>query len=470
MLLDESQPRLDLGRPRLPIDRVFTISGFGTIVTGTLVDGKLTVGDEVDILPGDMKARIRGLQTHKTKQREALPGSRVAINLSGVAVEDLYRGQVVVHPGSFDSTMLIDAKLRYLASVPWPLKHNTLIELYTGSARAEAHVRLLDAEELRPGQEGWAQFRLLEPLVVARGDHYIVRSPSPSVTLGGGQIVQPHPSQRHQRFRRQTIERLESLLHGSPSDVLLQILAAERALELRELVSRSKLPADEVVRTLEVLLEEDEILLLGGPLPEIPYVGRGSVAVVSRESWNELLAETRRILEPYHVQYPLRPGMPREEIKSRLRITGPMANQTLDRAAQDGYLNATATVVSLPEHQARLSNEQQLLVERVLAEFRASPHTPPSLTQVEEIVGPDVLQFLLDSGQLIKVGEGVVFDFQTHREMQQQLLDYLKQHQQITVAEVRDLFGTSRKYALAFLEDMDSRRITKRMGDLRVPR
>jgi len=154
-LLDNSQPRRDLGRPRLPIDRVFTISGFGTIVTGTLAEGRLAVGDDVAILPGDLRARIRGLQTHKTKQKEVLPGSRIAVNLSGVAVEDLYRGQVVVRPGSFDPTTLLDAKLRYLSSVAWPLKHNASVEFYTGSARSEAYVRLLDAEELRPGQEGW---------------------------------------------------------------------------------------------------------------------------------------------------------------------------------------------------------------------------------------------------------------------------------------------------------------------------
>lgn len=469
-LLDETEPRRDLGRPRLPIDRVFTISGFGTIVTGTLMDGRLVVGDQVAILPGDLTARIRGLQTHKTKQNEALPGSRVALNLSGVAVEQLYRGQVVVRPDSFDATMLIDARLRYLSSVPWPLKHNALIEIYTGSARVEAHVRLLDAEELRPGQEGWVQFRLLEPLVVARGDHYIIRSPSPSATLGGGQIVQPHPAHRHPRFRRQVIEQLENLLRGSPGDLLLQVLASERALELKELVGRSKLPADEAIQTLRDLAVKDQIIMLGGALPEAAPAGKSAVSVLSRGGWNTLLDEALRILKPYHAQYPLRAGMPREELKSRLRITGATGNQILDRATEEGQLIATATVVALPEHKPRLSDQQQRLVDRVLAEFRSNPYTPPSQPQVEGVVGPEVLQFLVESGQLAKVGEGVLFDAQIHQQMEQRLTDHLKQHGQITVAEVRDLFSTSRKYALAFLEDLDSRRITKRMGDARVLR
>jgi len=397
-------------------------------------------------------------------------------------VEEIYRGQVVTHLGTFDPTSLVDARLRYLSSVPWPLKHNALVELYTGAARVEAHVRLLDAEELRPGQEGWAQFRLVDPLVVARGDHFIIRSPSPSTTLGGGQIVQPHPTQRHPRFRRQVIERLQSLWRGSPSDLLLQILAAERALEVRELIRRSKLPADEAIQTLRDLLAEDRILLLGGSLPETPplasqgaaaeprALGRSGVVVISRESWNAILHETRRILEPYHGQYPLRAGMPREEIRSRLRITSSIANQILDRAAEDGHIAATATTVALPEHRPILSDQQQRLADRVLAEFRASPYAPPSQGQVEEAIGADVLQFMLESGQLVKVGEGVLFDGQTHQNMEQRLIEYLKQHKQITVAEVRDLFGTSRKYALAFLEDLDSRRVTKRMGDMRVLR
>lgn len=469
-LLDTSQPRRDLGRPRLPIDRVFTISGFGTIVTGTLIDGRLAVGDEVAILPGDLRARIRGLQTHRTKQKEVLPGTRAAVNLSGVAVEDLYRGQVLVQPGSFDSTTLLDARLRYLPSVAWPLKHNAPVEFYTGAARSEAYVRLLDAEELQPGQEGWVQFRLAEPVVVARGDHYIMRLPSPSVTLGGGQIVQPHPGRRHRRFRRELIERLESLWHGSPGDLLLQILAMERALGLRELVTRSKLTADEAMQALRALLERDQVLLLGGPLPEIFSLDRSSVAVLSREGWNSLLSEVRRIVGPYHAQYPLRIGMPREELKSRLRIVGTLGNQILDRAAEDGHITTAGTAVALPEHRALLSDQQRHLVDRVLAEFRAAPYAPPSLAQVEDVLGPDVLQFLLESGQLVKVGESVVFDAQTHTDMEQGLLSYLKQHQQITVAQLRDLFGTSRKCALAFLEDLDSRRITKRMGDVRVLR
>jgi len=470
LLLDKSEPRRDLGRPRLPIDRVFTIAGFGTVVTGTLTDGRFSVGDEVAILPGDLRARIRGIQTHKLKQKEALPGSRVAVNLSGVAVEEIYRGQVVVQPGSFDPTTLLDARLRYLSSVPWPLKHNALVEFYTGSARSEAYVRLLDAEELRPGHEGWVQFRLLEPLVVGRGDHYIIRLPSPGTTLGGGQVVQPHPGQRHRRFRRDVIDRLESLWHGSPGDMLLQVLGAQRALELRELVTLSKLPVDESIQALQALLEADQILVFGGPLPEASSTARSSTVVLSRDSWAALLAEARHILVPYHTQYPLRGGMSREEFKNRLGVTGYVANQVLENATKDGHLLATATTVALPEHQARLSAQQQRMVDRVLAEFQANPYSPPSLTQVEETVGPDVLQFLIESGQLVKVGEGVLFDARTHSEMETRVLNHLREHQQITVAEVRDLFGTSRKYAVAFLEDLDSRRITKRMGDMRVLR
>ena len=206
--MNTAQPRRDIGRPRLPIDRVFTISGSGTVVTGTLVDGSLTSGQEIEILPPGLKSRIRGLQTHKTQLSSVGPGNRAAVNLVGVNPGDLKRGQVLTRPGWLNPTRMLDARLRLLAQPDRPLRHNTEVSFYTGSAEVMARVRLLEKEEVQPGETTWVQFILNEPLAAVNGDHYIMRSPMD--TLGGGTIVEVHPARRHRRFQAETIENLKA--------------------------------------------------------------------------------------------------------------------------------------------------------------------------------------------------------------------------------------------------------------------
>jgi selenocysteine-specific elongation factor len=186
--------RPNLGRPRLPIDRVFTMSGFGTVVTGTLIDGSFSVGDEVVVIPGEINGRVRGLQTHKQKEETAHPGARTAMNISGVDVDEIQRGQVVVLPGSLKPTRRLDVHFKLLKDASQPLKHDNEVKLFIGSAEVIARVRLIGADELKPGEEGWLQLELGEPAVAVRGDRYILRRPSPGETLGGGAVLDPHPS------------------------------------------------------------------------------------------------------------------------------------------------------------------------------------------------------------------------------------------------------------------------------------
>jgi len=216
-VLAETPTRRDLGRPRLAIDRVFTIQGFGTVVTGTLLDGRLRLGDEVEILPQGLKARIRGLQTHKQKVEMAVPGSRVAVNLVGVTTEDLKRGDVLTYPGLLKPTQLVDVQVTLVSDAPRPLRHNMALDFFSGASEIPAHVRLLGVQTLEPGQTGWAQLVLDAPAVVAKHDRFILRQPSPSLTIGGGVIVDPHAPRRHRRFRPETVTRLETLAHGTPA-------------------------------------------------------------------------------------------------------------------------------------------------------------------------------------------------------------------------------------------------------------
>ncbi len=238
-LLADTPPRTAHGRPRLPVDRAFTISGFGTVVTGTLLDGTLTAGQEVELLPRGIRGRVRGVQTHLSKVTLALPGSRTAVNISGVAVEDVRRGDVLTPPGWLVPTHLLDVRLRMTANAP-TLAQNDAVDLFVGASEVQGRVTLLDADRLDAGDEGWVQLRLAEPVAVVRGDRFILRRPSPSETIGGGTIADTAP-RRHRRFHAATIERLESLKRGTPHDLARQLLASgprERARSRRSNGSR----------------------------------------------------------------------------------------------------------------------------------------------------------------------------------------------------------------------------------------
>jgi len=469
-VLDHAEPRRDLGRPRLAIDRVFTISGFGTVVTGTLIDGHLAVGDEVQIVPGGVRARIRGLQTHKVSVRVAQPGVRVAVNLSGVPTGALERGQVLTRPGELVPTTLIDARLVLLPGAPKPLKHNAVVDFYSGAARVASHVRLLDTEKLEPGRWGWVQFRLSRPVAVVRGDRYVVRLASPSLTLGGGAIVQPHPRRRYKRFRPELLARLEALSTGAPEDVLLQLLSQDRILELRELIQRSALPPEEAASTIHELLAQERIVVLSDQMPPSGPLPRSAAGVLLPSAWQGIVSQMAKVLETYHKTYPLRSGMPREELKSRLHLGGQLFNQVVDRAVREKRIAARSATVALVGHKPDLTPEQRHAVARVMARFRANPSTPPSYSDVERTLGHELLQFLLDQAQLIKASDAVLFDSESFADMERRVVAYIREHQNITVAQARDLLGTSRKYALGLLGYLDQQRVTKRVGDFRVLR
>ena len=226
-VLAERLPRPDLGRPRLPVDRVFSMPGFGTVVTGTLVDGVFRIGDEVEILPGGLRGRVRGLQAHKHSEESAAPGSRTAINIAGLSHEQVRRGDVIAHPGVYLPTSWLDVHFRLVADASSPLKHNTECKLFIGAAEVPVRLRLLGSEELLPGQEGWLQLELRQPVVAMRGDNYLLRRPSPGETLGGGVVVDPQPAGRHKRFDAEILQQLETLAQGSPTELLLRASLVE---------------------------------------------------------------------------------------------------------------------------------------------------------------------------------------------------------------------------------------------------
>jgi selenocysteine-specific elongation factor len=461
-VLARTPPRPDRGRPRLWIDRVFTIGGFGTVVTGTLVDGHLEVGQEVEILPRGLRARIRGLQTHKTRIQRAVPGSRVAINLTGISKQDLARGDLVTTPGWLRPTTLADVRLDLLRDAPFPLKHNAFVKFFCGSAETVARVRLLGTETLAPGESGWVQLELDDPLPLVRSDRFIIRIPSPAVTVGGGEVVDPNPGRKHRRFRPEVLARLETLARGTPAEVLLQTLERRGPLTVRDLLEVSGLGEAAPEALAELFSTGDAVVLDAVPEPAPARL------VVSRSWWSATTARMRDELAAYHARYPLRPGMGREELRSALRLDPRAYNGLLARAAADGLIVDEAATVRLPEHQVRFTPQQQQAVDDLLARFRAAPYATPSVKEAAALVGEEVLGVLLARGDLVQVSPEVLFLRETYEEMVERIRTHIQQQGSITLAQVRDLFQTSRKYAQALLEYLDGVGVTRRVGDERV--
>lgn len=462
-LADRPQ-RPDQGRPRLPIDRVFTISGFGTVVTGTLIDGSLKLGEEVEILPSGVRGRIRGLQSHKRKEQQAVPGSRTAVNISGVDVEQIRRGDVLVQPGKYRPSRLLDVHFRLLPDVSGPVRHNSEVKFFLGSAEILARVRLLGAEELKPGEEGWLQLDLREPAVAVRGDRYILRRPSPGETLGGGIVADPHPQNRHRRFSRDVLDRLESLRRGTPAEVLLQAFMAAGPASIREVVTRSRLPESEAGAALQEVVSAGQVVVLepGQPGPA------SDLLAWELGQWRAVTARAIQEVENYHRSFPLRPGMPREELKSRLKIASPrLFNAAVRRWAADDLLAESGSLVWRPGHVIRFTPQQQARVDRLLERFAQSPFAPPSVKEAQAEAGEDVYEALVGLGELFPVSADVVFRKQDYQQMVALVYRHFEREETLTAAQFRDQLNTSRRYVLALLEHLDAIGVTVRQGDVR---
>lgn len=464
--LSERPQRPDLNRPRLPVDRVFTVAGFGTVVTGTLTEGALEVGDELEILPRGLRGRVRGLQTHQRKVDHAVPGSRTAVNITGINVDQIQRGDVVAHPGQFTPTRRLDVNFRHLSDVSQPLRHNTETKLFIGSTEVIARVRLLGVEQLNPGEEGWLQLEPREPVIALRGDRYILRRPSPGETLGGGVVVDPRPRRRHKRFSKPVLERLRALAQGTPGEVLLQSLLALGAARLDEAIARSSLDSIPAAQAVAELTENGQLVVLeGGSGLNQPVDGKA--LVTSQAFWRQLADRAVHEIDRYQSDNPLRLGMPREELKSRLRLPPRLFNAVIKSLAQQGDVEEIGPLVNRPGHAIRFNVQQEKAIEALLARFVQSPYTPPTVKESQAAVGEQVYRALLDLDRLVEVSPEVVFRKGDYAEMVKQIRRLLEEQGEISAAEVRDHFNTSRRYALALLEHLDAEGVTLRVGDVR---
>jgi selenocysteine-specific elongation factor len=455
--LAETEPKRDLGRPRLPIDRVFTIAGFGTVVTGTLVDGSLSIGQELEVVPAVegghltvLRARVRGLQTHRSKVDQALPGTRTAANLAGVEPDQLWRGQVATTPGWLRPSQAVDVRLRALASLGRPLRHNLNVTFHSLAAEAPARLRLLEQDELLPGDEAWAQVRLFKPLALLKGDRFILRGANE--TLGGGVIVQTQ-ARRHPRRRAGVIEALERQQGGDPAEAVYAAIAAAEPAELRGVLSRLDLPAQAASQAVEALAAQGRIVLLR----DFAYTAGG---------FERLRLAMQSAVEAYLKERPLRAGLGKEELRSRVGLSQRVFALALEALVTSGALTEAGSGVATPGWSPEVSPAQRRVADAYLAALRSTPYAPPAEQRPEE----ELLAYLVETGAVVDCGGGAVFAREAFEEMTARVIEALRKQETITMAQVRDLLGSSRRYVQPFLEELDRRHVTMRRGDERLLR
>jgi selenocysteine-specific elongation factor len=451
---------------RLPIDRVFTVKGFGTVVTGTLVAGRLAIDEKVEVYPRGVQSKVRGLQVHGHAVERATAGQRTAVNLQGVERAAIERGDVLAPAGTLVPTLLLDGTLELLEDAPRPVKTRDRIRFHAGTQEVMARVLPVGRTELEPGQSCPARFRLESPLVALPGDRFVARSYSPIVTIGGGTILDIAPP----RFKRKgpaLAEHLALLATGGPAQVLEEHLrqagaAGARAVDLR---ARTPFGPQQLRELLDGLQQEGRIVAVDREW------------YLHRDASDRLRSQTLALLGAFHGENPLRGGISREELRSRVgHAQERVFAQLLGALEAEGVVRSERDQVRLASHTIRLSPEQQRLVKGLEADFRSAGAAPPSPEEALARHGVkgnekhDLFQVLVADRTLLRVKESLFFHAEVLRSVQEQLVALLRQKKEIGPADFKDLFGISRKFAIPLMEYFDAQRVTVRVGERRVLR
>ena len=454
--------------PRLPIDRVFTISGFGTVVTGTLLAGSLKLGDEVQIYPGDTTARIRSIQVHDKDSPIAYGGQRVALNLAGIKKTQIDRGNVAAPVNSMRSTMMLDVKIKLLKSLDKGVDNRTRLKLYLGTDEILCRIILLDREVLEPGEEAYAQLRLEEETVAKRGDRFILRFYSPMFTVGGGEVLEPNPSKR-KRFDEDSLEELTIKDQGDLSDIIEHIVeeGSKSFLSLREISKTASM--------LEATLE-DETRKLENEGKIVSFRLSKDIYPIHNNILLGLEDKIKNELEIFHVRYPIRNGIAKEELRSRFlsKAKPRLAEEILDHIVVGGSIRQNRDIISLSGFEPKLNDKQESLKRWILESFEKAGFMPPkqedlyksSLGSNEET--DELLMYLIGTGELTKISEELYLLPSSLVKARNALDDLMKEAGSISVGGYRDILGTNRKVAIGILEYFDQLKVTRRSGENRV--
>ncbi len=461
--------KTDDGIFRLPVDRVFTMKGFGTVVTGTLVSDHIKTGEDVQILPENIATRIRGIQVHNQPVEEAWSGQRTAINLQGIEKTIINRGNVLVRPQTVWPSQRLDIFVEYLASNTKNLKNRSLVRLHTGTSEIISRIILLEKDELAPGQKGFAQLVLSDKDVVVAGDHFVLRSYSPVTTIGGGQIIDPLPK-KHKRLSDKIIAELNVLqkseLHEKVSVILER--AGFTGIHLQRLAFRLGTKAKKIRETLEKLFAEKKAFLLDSE----------DTTVLSANYFKQLEEIIIKNVTSYHKGNPLKSGISKEELKGSLEgdISAKLFNMALVSLNKKGTIISDKDSVRSAKHQVELAGDLDFLRRNIAKTYKNAGLTPPSLNDVltnltdQKAKAQSIINLMLKDGDLIKINEELCFWSESLNKLQNDYTQVLIKDGKATPATFKDLTGLSRKYIIPLMEYFDMNKLTVRVGDHRVLR
>jgi len=459
----------DCGIFRLPVDRVFTMKGFGTVVTGTLISDSISVGEDVLILPEEINTRIRGIQVHNQPTQEATAGQRTAINLQGIEKESLQRGDVLARYGTIVPSIRLDVYIDYLKNNAKSLKNRTLTRLHTGASEIIARVILIEKDELAPGEKGFAQLILEKKDVVVTGDRFVLRSYSPITTIGGGLIIDPLPP-KHKRLNKKVIEELATLLNGTLPKKIEVILerAGFAGTNLRHLVFRLGTNAKNIKEALQSILSQKSALI----------TDKEETNIISASFYEKLAQSAAEIISQYQKKNPLREGISKEELKASLGrdISPKLFFMLLQNLADQKKIEVDKETVRLFGHKVTLADDLNSIRQAILKIYNEAGLTPPSFKDVinnfqdKKTEAQNIIKLLLKDGSLIKINEELIFTREALDNLRKNYKALLVKEGKATPVSFKELTGLSRKYIIPLMEYFDTDKLTMRVGDHRILR
>jgi len=460
------QPKKAANLFRLPIDRVFSMKGFGAVVTGTQLSGQVSTGDSVMIYPSKILAKVRGLQNHQRKLQTSYSGMRCAINLQGVDRGQINRGDVLSHPNSLQPTFMVDVHFQYLEGNDRPLEFRSKIRFHTGTSEIPAHIILLDRDHLLPGEDSFAQIRFDTPICVMRGDRFVLRLYSPVQTIGGGVIIHPLAPKR-KRFKNDIIEDMKRLGMADDLDCLnIHIQkSGYSGITMNRLRQCAALEDTIIDQQLNQLIKKQHVFILDAtPARYIHYK--------TCDHWKSVICEK---VKQYHQKWPHRTGMPRQELKSRLPDAMPQAlfQQLLDTLIELHQLESHQEIVFMKNHRPALTPEMEQVKEKVYEIIQNNALSPPLLKELAQTCLTDIqkmetiLAFLESENKIIRVTQDMAVCIKVMKNFIDGVIDYLKANETITTKDFKNMIDVTRKYAIPLMEYCDRKKITLRVGDVR---
>ena len=458
--------RSNSGIFRLPVDRVFTMRGFGTVITGTLISGCIRTGDPVMIYPSKITSKVRGIQAHNQTVEQAAAGMRTAINFQGLEKAVINRGDVLSTPESLFPSFMVDILLEYLPGNPKVLKNRTRVRFHSGTSEILGNVILLNADEMQPGQSAPAQIRLDAPITVVKDDRFVIRSYSPVRTIGGGRVINPIPA-KHKRFQPDVVEGLKHLLEADFESVVAYQTetCGVKGVSFNELRIMTNLPEKRLQQMLHGLLSRQALIQVEKDLP----------TYIHRRAYDQLKQDALGCLEAYHEANPLKAGMSKEELKSKLPpFLGPkLYNLLLGQTSKEGAIVAEEDLIRLAAHRISLEEDQADIRNRILDAYRKSGLQPPYFNDlcvqmnISENRAKEVLMLLVNEGTIVKIKEDLYFDAGAVDALKERLVSFLTENGEIATPQFKEMTGVSRKFVIPLIEYFDSKNVTIRIGDIR---